>query len=325
MIPSSPPVVRADRPRASIVVPAWNGTATLPETLDSLRAQRINSFEIVVVDDGSTDGTAAMVRGRRDRRIRLVHQANRGLAGARNTGIAEARGAYIGFCDADDLWHPGKLAAHVAHLDARPFVGLSFSGSALIDPSGAVLRTAQRPRLTGIDAAHVFRRNPVGNGSTAVMRRATLGTLAWTPEAERERPWVFDESFRRSEDIECWLRLALTTSWRIEGVPGLLTAYRVAPGGLSADTDAHLAGWTAMVDKLRPLAPGFFAAHEPAARAYQLRYLARRAVASGDGARAWRLTRAALASSVEPLREEPAKTLVTLAAALALRARPART
>ena len=85
---------------ASIVVPAFNVSATLAETLTSLLAQTYASFEIIVVDDGSTDDTPLIAaRFARDRRVRVIRQANRGLAGARNTGIAAARGDVIGFCD----------------------------------------------------------------------------------------------------------------------------------------------------------------------------------------------------------------------------------
>lgn len=304
-------------PRATIVVPAFNCTETLPATIASLRAQTFRDFEIVIVNDGSTDDTGALAErlARNDARIRVIHQANRGLAGARNSGIAAAGGDFIGFCDADDLWAPTKLESHVDHLLSEPMVGLSYSGSALIDAAGRPTGHRQRPRLRGITPAHVFKRNPVGNGSAPVMRRAALAQIAWRPPHETARDWVFDETFRQSEDIECWLRLALTTEWRIEGVRGDLTLYRVNPGGLSANTERQLESWERMVTKLRPLAPDFFARHEAAARAYQLRYLARRAISDLDGASARALMRRANASSLRPWVEEPLKTLTTQAAA----------
>ncbi|MEI4488009.1 glycosyltransferase family A protein [Frigidibacter sp. MR17.14] len=306
-------------PRASIVVSAYNAEATLAETLASLLGQSFADLEVIVVDDGSTDATAALVEAISDPRLRLVRQRNRGLAGARNSGIHAARGEYIGFCDADDLWRRDKLAAHVRHLDEVPEVGLSYSGSALIGPDGRGLGLAQAPRLQGVGPEQVFLRNPVGNGSAPVLRRAALDALAWRPALETERDWWFDENFRQSEDIECWLRLALTTDWRIEGVPGALTQYRITGGGLSAATDRQLTAWERMVTKLTPIAPDFFAAHAATARSYQLRYLARRAVSAGDGARALRLVLDALGQSRRPLRQEPLKTLTTLAAACALR------
>jgi hypothetical protein len=303
-------------PKASIIVPAYNAVRTLPHTMATLQSQSFRDYEIILVDDGSTDATAQMARHYASQPgVRLVTQANRGLAGARNSGIHAAQGEFIGFCDADDLWHTDKLAAHVAHLEADPQIGLSFSGSVLITADGKRTRHAQRPRLRGITAAHVMKRNPVGNGSAAVMRRGALEQLAYRPTYETQRDWVFDETFRQSEDIECWLRLALITDWQIEGIPGALTQYRVNPGGLSSNTARQLASWERVMTKLRPLNPALFARHEPAARAYQLRYLARRAVSDLDGRTARQMVRASLAHSTRPLFEEPAKTLITLAAA----------
>lgn len=304
-------------PHASIIVPARNAEATLDATLRSLRAQSFADLEIIVVDDGSTDRTVRIAADHagEDPRVQLVVQANRGPAAARNSGIRVARGAIVGFCAAGDLWRPHKLAAHVRHLAAAPAVGLSFSGSARIGDAGHAPGLVQRPRLAGIRPEHVFLSNPVGNGSAAVLRRAALDAIAWRPAGERLRDWWFDESFRQFEDLECWLRLALTTDWQIEGVPGALTAHRLPP----APPGRQLAAWERVVAKLTPLAPEFFARHTPAARAYQLRTLARGAVLAGDGRAALCLALASLRLSRQPLRHEPAKTLTTLAAALASR------
>lgn len=310
---------RSKMPKATIVVPAFCVESTLAETLEALLAQTFTDFEIVIVDDGSRDSTAEIARSFcSDPRIRLVSQPNRGLAGARNTGIALAQGEYIGFCDADDIWEAGKLAAHVAHLDQNPFVGLSFSGSALIDDAGNMTGQAQRPRLRNIKASHIFKRNPVGNGSAAVMRREALNSIGYRRASEINRTWYFDETFRQSEDIECWLRLALTTDWEIEGVSGLLTRYRINSGGLSAGTDRQLAAWERMVEKLTPLEPAFFAKLTPLARAYQLRYLGRRAISEFEADRAVDLVRRSIASSARPFLEEPVKSTTTLAAAYVL-------
>ncbi|MEO1275980.1 MAG: glycosyltransferase family 2 protein [Pseudomonadota bacterium] len=309
----------AHAPRASIIVPAYNAAATIGETLDSLLAQTFTDFEIVVVDDGTPDDTLDIVAHYDDPRIRVVRQANRGLAGARNGGLLAARGAYIGFCDADDLWEPRKLAAHVAHLDANPDVGISFAGSLFIDAESRRLGLAQSPKLKGITALDVLCRNPIGNGSAAVVRRAAFDRIAWRP-AQDSRPWWFDERFRQSEDIECWARFVLSTDWKIEGVPGLLTRYRVNPGGLSANLEKQFESWERMIGRMAEIAPAFVARHAPAARAYQLRYLARRAVAQRDGRLALRLMAQALAVSRRPLVAEPAKTCSTLAAAALLSA-----
>ncbi|MEP5154975.1 glycosyltransferase family 2 protein [Planktotalea sp.] len=307
-------------PVASIIVPAFNVAKTIAETLDALLAQTFQDFEIIVVDDGSTDRTVDVLENYSDDpRVRIVSQRNRGLAGARNTGIHEAVGTYIGFCDADDVWEPAKLQVHVNHLGRNPDIGISYSGSSLVDDEGTDLCIAQRPRLHGITAAHILKRNPIGNGSAAVIRREVFDEIAYRPRSERERCWFFDETFRQSEDIECWLRIALTTGWEFEGVSGLLTRYRVNSSGLSASTDRQLESWERVVAKLAAIQPAFFARHLKAARAYQLRYLARRAISDGQGERAVELSKASLSGSLRPLFEEPSKTLTTLGATMVLR------
>jgi glycosyltransferase involved in cell wall biosynthesis len=310
----------------TIIVPAFNVSRTLSDTLTALFAQTYDHFEIVVVDDGSTDDTLAIARSfAMDPRLRIVRQLNRGLAGARNTGIASAHGRLIGFCDADDLWDPKKLETHVRHLQANPHVGISLSGSRLIDDYGRPMRQAQKPRLNGIDAAHVLKRNPVGNGSAPVIRKAVFDEIAYRPAHETRRDWYFDETFRQSEDIECWLRIALTTDWTIAGVPGLLTKYRINANGLSASTDNQLAAWERMIAKLTPIAPDLFAQHAEAARAYQLRYLCRRAVSDLDLPKARMLADAWLHTSLRPFIEEPKKSLVTYLAVVAMRVAGPRT
>lgn len=307
-------------PLASIVVPAFNVSATVSETLDALLLQTFKDFEIIVVDDGSTDKTPEILETyASDPRIRILRQRNRGLAGARNTGIDAAAGLFIGFCDADDIWELSKLEAHIEHLRDRPDVGISYSGSALIDENGADIGLAQRPRLRRISAAHILKRNPIGNGSASVIRRQVFRDIAYLPSSEHIRYWYFDETYRQSEDIECWLRIALTTDWEIEGVDGLLTRYRISAGGLSAATGDQLASWERMLAKLTALRPAFFARHGKAARAYQLRYHSRRAISDLDADRAMEMTKASFAQSIRPMFEEPIKTFTTVGAALVLR------
>src|SRR5258707_6035401 len=126
----------------SVIVPAYNAEKTIGETLSSVGAQTYRNLEIVVVDDGSVDGTAGIVERytRTDSRVRLIRQANMGVAAARNRGIAEARADYIAPIDADDLWESTKIDKQMqAMMGGGPRVGLVYTWYALIDCRGKVI------------------------------------------------------------------------------------------------------------------------------------------------------------------------------------------
>lgn len=306
-------------PRVSVVMPVFNVAPYVAEAVQSVLDQVFTDFELVIVDDGGTDDSIAICRTFDDPRIRIVHQQNRGLAGARNTGIAHARGEVIALLDPDDRWSPEKLRLHVIHLDADTSVGVSYSGSRFIDADGTILKQGQRPRLEDIAPHHILCRNPVGNGSAAVIRRAALDRIVYADAGEPQRPCYFDESFRQSEDIELWIRMSLASGYRFDGIAPLLTDYRIIGGGLSANIARQFESWERVIDKVRTYAPEFVVQHGAAARAYQLRYLARRSVQLGDGSFALSLIGEALSASCLPLWQEPRKTLLTVAAALLTR------
>ena len=305
-------------PTLSVVMPVYGVERFVGAAIESVLAQTHRDFELVVVDDRSPDGSLAICRAYDDPRIRIVsHRENRGLAGARNTGIRHARAPLVAFLDSDDLWEPTKLERHVEHLAARPEVGLSFSRSAFVDEAGRRLNTFQMPKLTGIDADHLLCRNPVGNGSAPVIRRETLDDIRVRLDryGEEEDFW-FDDALRQSEDIECWIRIAVSTDWRIEGLSEPLTLYRLNAGGLSANIPAQLATWETMMANLAERAPALVARSGKLARAFQLRYLARQAVRLHDGPMALRLAARALATDARVLTREPGRTLTTFAAGL---------
>ncbi len=302
-------------PRVSIIMPVYNVEAFVGEAVKSVLDQTFADFELLIIDDGGTDASIEICSRFDDPRIRIISQSNRGLAGARNTGIIHARGEYIALLDSDDRWMPEKLMLHVIHLDAAPNVGVSYSGSRFIDGSGTPLRQAQRPKLKNVTAADILCRNPVGNGSAPVIRRSVLAMVAYAHPEDSSRICHFDESFRQSEDIELWVRLALRANCKFDGINGLMTEYRVIAGGLSANVVRQYETWTRMLAKAEDIDPAFVAEHGARARAYQLRYLSRRSVQLGDGSFAISLFLQAMKSSLSPLIEEPVKTAATFAAA----------
>jgi glycosyltransferase involved in cell wall biosynthesis len=308
-------------PRVSVVMPVYNVERYVATAIRSVLAQSLTDFEIIVVDDGGGDDSVAICRAFDDPRIRIVSQANRGLAGARNTGIQAATGDYVALLDADDAWLPEKLVLHVANLDAQPDVGVSYDGSILIDEAGKPLGINQEPLYGAVGAAEVFTGRVVKNGSVPVFRRAVLDDIAHVAP-DGQRIWYFDESLRRSEDVECWTRIALTTHWRFAGVGRNLTLYRINAGGLSADVVRQLESWEQVCAKVAGYAPDFIARHGAEARARELRYLARRAVTSSDRRVALGLMTRALRLCPSLMWAEPAKTMTTAAAALLQRLLP---
>ncbi len=203
----------------------------------------------------------------------------------------------------------------------RSSLDVSFSASKLIDEEGREVGLVQCPLGGHLDDAAFFCRNPVGNGSAPVLRRSALDRIAFL-DAELDRICWFDESFRQSEDVECWMRLKVLAGCKFDYVDAPLTQYRVNSGGLSANVTAQLATWRRFRDKVASYAPGLVAHHGARAEAYQLRYLARRAVRSADRGQAIALVLTALRIFPRMLAEEPSRTLATLAAAAVKRATP---
>ena len=133
-------------PLVSIVLPTHNRANLLPKSIDSVLAQTYSHWELIVVDDGSNDATLEVVGKYNDPRIHCVSQVNRGLPGARNTGIAMARGQYLAFLDADDAYHAEKLKWHVEHLETEPEVGLSYASRVEVDGEGKPCWLLRAPR-----------------------------------------------------------------------------------------------------------------------------------------------------------------------------------
>lgn len=267
------------RPTVSVIIPVYNVEAYIAATLESILRQTFQDFEAIVVDDESPDDSVEIVKQFRDPRIRLIHQKNRGLAGARNAGIRVAQGQFLAFLDSDDMWHPEKLAKHVLHLKASPEVGVSYSRSEFMDEQGRLMGTYIMSRLQDISAREILLTNPVGNGSAPVIRREVLDEIAYPQTVQGQSElWYFDETFRRAEDVECWSRIALQTRWQFEGLPEPLTWYRVNTQSLSGNFAQQHEAMLAVLRKIGTYAPGFAAQHESLIKACNARYLSRSAL-----------------------------------------------
>jgi glycosyltransferase involved in cell wall biosynthesis len=310
--------------KVSVVIPVYNAEKYVAATLRSVIGQTYENFEVLIIDDGSPDRSIEICQQFSDPRIKIIRQANRGLPGARNTGIRHAQGDYIAFLDADDLWVPTKLEKHVNHLNNSPNVGISFSYSAFIDDMGNPTGLNQIPRkLKNITPAYVLSRNPVGNGSAAVLRREVFEDVKFQDDVHGTvEDCYFDERLRHPKadatDVEFWLRVSITTQWQQEGLPEALTLYRVNAGGLSANAFKQLEALDMVIEKTRSYAPDIINQCENEARAYHLRYTTRRIITLGDGPTAVKLFHQVLATNWRILLEDPRRTILTGVAAYLL-------
>jgi glycosyltransferase involved in cell wall biosynthesis len=305
------------KPMISVVIPCYNVAKYIEGCLESVLAQTFESFEVICVNDDSPDNTVEIIERFKDDRIRIIHQANRGLAGARNTGINASRGLYVALLDADDLWLPTKLETHFRHLQMNPKVGISYSASEFIDEGGHLMGIGQYPKCADITPKDIFCRNPIGNGSAPVIRKSLLNCISQLKtKGEETRREYFDEDMRQSEDVEFWLRAALSTDYLFEGINEALTLYRVNMSGLSANLDKQYESWLYSVKQNEKLDSTFVQNWFSLASAYQKRYLARRAIQSRNSRTACKLMKEALTQDIRILSEEPKRTLVTVFCAI---------
>jgi glycosyltransferase involved in cell wall biosynthesis len=213
----------------SVLIPAYNAAKTIGETLASATAQSHRELEIIVVDDGSTDATADIVRraASEDLRIMLLQQDNAGVAAARNSALARARGAYVAPLDADDLWHTGKIARQLrCLLQAGDKAGLVYCWSVDIDDASIITeRRLDLDRFEGDVYAALVLTNFVGNASVPLIRKSELEAIGgWDPDLRRRQA-------QGCEDWQTYLRLAERTDYALE--PAFLVGYRQAAQAMS--------------------------------------------------------------------------------------------
>jgi len=191
-------IPRVPRPLVTIVVPTYNRAGELARALASVAGQTAGDFEVLVVDDGSTDETASLVGRHPDPRVRYLRQPrNQGVSAARNRGLREARGELIAFLDADDEWMPTKLERQVAVFrGAGDELGLVYTGVETVGEDGS--SSIQRPRDRGDVYREMLWRNAIhGGGSNAMIRREVVAAAGF-----------FDDRMPAIEDHEYWLKVA---------------------------------------------------------------------------------------------------------------------
>lgn len=212
----------------SAIIPTYNRRELVVRAIDTVLAQTRPVDEIVVVDDGSSDGTGDTLRARYGERIRYVWQANAGVSAARNHGMRIARGRYFALLDSDDEWLPEKTERQVALLEARPELGMVLCDVQRVDASGApidILRRRDTIREDGPALRWVIH-NPALAPCSAMLRREVFDDVGG-----------FDESLRTAEDIDFHLRVA--RRWPIGVVEAPLVRAMRGHDGLSAESSTY--------------------------------------------------------------------------------------
>lgn len=234
----------------SVIVPAHNAERHLAETLTSIASQTYRSFEAIIVDDGSGDGTGTIARrfAEGDPRFRLVTQDNGGVARARNAGLAAARGRLVAPCDADDLWAPTKLEKQLATWRAAgPEIGLVYCWSATIDEAGYVISYDNFRSDRGWVFETMCRVNLVANGSSALMDRELVLALGGYDQSLRAR------RAEGCEDYKLYLQIAERRT--VDVVTEYLTGYRNGRGNMSNDVSQMMRSFDLVAEELAARVP----------------------------------------------------------------------
>lgn len=224
-------------PAISVIIPAYNAARTVGATVDSVLAQTFTDFELIVVDDGSTDETADVVATRSDARLDLVRTENRGVSAARNRGLARATGAYVAFLDADDAWDPAKLERQLGALTQTPKAGLCFTSAQIVDDRGRPTGVDMAVECADFTSALLLEGNIVAGGGSSVLARTQLVRDAGG----------FDPALSQCADWDMWLRLSLQT--KFVPIREALTLYRRALGSMSSNSALLERDTFAMLDK----------------------------------------------------------------------------
>ena len=210
-------------PRVSVVIPTYNCARFIERTIDSALRQTYRDFELIVVDDGSTDDTQAVV-ARFGKSVRYVYQTNQGASAARNAAVARAGGEYLAYLDADDLWIPEKLALQVGYLDAHPTCGFVHSEVSVIDEQDHVLRSHFNQE-TG-------RAVPQGRCLRDVLLRSHIQTLTVMERRTAfEKAGGFDLRLPIAQDYWHWI-LVVLADYEVGYMPEPLGQYRWRTGSL---------------------------------------------------------------------------------------------
>jgi len=212
------------RPLVSVVIPTYNRAALLSQTLDSVSRQTFRDYEVIVIDDGSTDQTTRLIRGRPES-IRYVWQKQQGAGAARNRALEQAEGHLVAFLDSDDIWLPEFLSEVTGALLAAPQAALAYSNFRTVDAHGRLLRGHRKPQYGGHVTVPLFASIFIHTSCVIARRDVILESGG------------FNEHLPANEDYDLWLRLSLKHPF--VSLPKSLCLRRSHNGSLSRNGNIH--------------------------------------------------------------------------------------
>jgi glycosyltransferase involved in cell wall biosynthesis len=267
--------------KISVIIPVYNGEKTIGETIASVLKQTYKNWEILVIDDGSQDATLEVLREINDPRLNVFSYPNAGQAVSRNRGIELARGEYIAFLDADDLWTPDKLETQLKALQENPQAAVAYSWTDYIDESGQFVQSGRHITINGDVYAALLVNNFLENGSNVLIRQQALTEVGG-----------FEASLPPAEDWDLWLRLA--KCYHFVAVPAPQVLYRVSPTSSSSNLAKQEIQCLRVIDRAFARAPNSLQYLKRHSLANLYKYLAWKALDSGltrgNGVTALRLT-----------------------------------
>jgi len=233
-------------PKVTVLIPAYNAAHFLPTSIESALGQTYQDFEILVIDDGSTDNTREVVAVYVDKhpgKVRYIFQENKGLAEARNTGIAQSQGEYLALLDADDQWLPCRLQEGVMVLDADPSIGLVHGNITNIGIDGKEINTTKRNPvfLSGWIFENIFTRKADISCPTVLFRKSCCQDVGG-----------FDAKLAKlgCEDRDLWLRIS--QKYKIVYIDKVLSNYRITPQSMSRNLKKMMEARFYVIDKYCP-------------------------------------------------------------------------
>jgi glycosyltransferase involved in cell wall biosynthesis len=270
-------------PAVTVIIPTYNRSKFAKQAINSVLAQSYKDFELLVIDDGSTDNTRQIISAISDSRIKYIYKDNGGVSSARNLGLKNAQEQFICFLDSDDLWPDNFLKTMISRLQQNPKYGAAYCMRTLLFEDGSTEPSYQKEFFfSGQVTAQLFQKTFIQT-STICFRRETLKDI------------FFDESLARGQDVDVWLKTSTRTEFLF--VPDIQITYRQQPPPAAAKFDSKYCSRARVLERFYfKLGGDKYISHKAAMKklSYAYRHAAKKALKAGCRKAAIELTKTAL-------------------------------